>query len=882
MNSNFTHLIQVIYQSLGFEKTQAQSIQFQKSIQNQGIWTDILGKKTKKTKQDIDNFIIGGKKFPAAFKKNKTAAEQFILALKRAAIVAPVWMLVRAAMQSVFSLIAEQVKFLKDLETAMARIQIVGKGTKEEYNDLKISLISLASAYGVSASEALDAAKIFAQQGRTVDETFKLTRAAMIGVQVTGQDMKTIVNNLTAAIEGFNVPIENSISILDKWINVERQFAVTSADLADATKTAGATAHQLGVSMNTFFGDVTAIVELTRKSGAQAANALQFIYARLLSTGKKTVEQIAQIPYYLDKQGKATFEVTNEYRNLSDILGDLAGKWASFTEKQKLDIALQVASKKQLTSFLALMQNYNTSIEARIAALDSAGASEKAFGIMQETVAIKLEKVKTAWNALTIAVADTTEWKVFLDLQNSILLGLIEIINKKKAIEISVNKEKDINMKAIETQKTQLENLKELISLRDNYLKQPPKDQNQTILDKLNDSIKRLSENLPKGLKIAISGDMKKDLEGIEVAMDAINRREISINISKEFDIKRKELENRLQELNNALFWNPEKFGREEIVSEINEIQTRLNINSKNYIAELNKQLKIYEEQKAQKQAQLQVSNKISTIDENITLKEAERLDIEKQLNTIKNSGLYINGQILDVEIELIKNSLYLYDAHEKNLKLAELQNQKINASAEYVNKLIEHELELAKIRGASGLELFEAERRLKLMLYGESAINDSLTMRLEKEKAITQEKEDQKRATSEEVELMKIALRYGNAAAQEISRFLAGQRDLSRLTPDLQRIVKSRFGTAFEAAQASEFFRTGRGTSIFTPKELKTQAAVSEIRSFSQVSVNIPQINVNIDSESFVEKVKEAIAKELENKKSLINKKINEIVEES
>jgi hypothetical protein len=114
--------------------------------------------------------VVTGKQIQETFKGVGKEAKQsfqsmsdFSKALQRAAVVAPVWMLLRSAMMSVMNLVKSQIKFLFDMEDAMARIQIVGKGTAEQYDVLKQSLIGLSLAYGISSTEALKAAVIFAQ-----------------------------------------------------------------------------------------------------------------------------------------------------------------------------------------------------------------------------------------------------------------------------------------------------------------------------------------------------------------------------------------------------------------------------------------------------------------------------------------------------------------------------------------------------------------------------------------------------------------------------------------------------------------------------------------------------------------------------------------------
>lgn len=767
--------------------------------------------KTKVTTIFDKEGLVSGKKLEETFsnikdqtKKATPLMNQFGLAMQRALIVAPVWMASRWAIQAVTETIGEQIKFLKELDTAMARIQIVGQGTKEEYEGLKNTLVSLSVTYGTLSSAALDAAVIFAQQGRTVDETIKLTRAAMVASQVLGSDMRTTVDDLTAAIEGFNIPIEDSISIIDKWINVERQFAVTSKDLADATKVTGATANQMGISINAFLGDVTAVIEVTRKTGSEAARALQFIYARLLTTGAKSLTQIAKIPIYLDKSKKATFELTNTYRSATDVLDELAGKWDVLTNKEKLSIAENIASKRQLTVFMALMQNYNASLNARIAALNSTGRAEIAFGIIQETVAVKMQRLGASWNNLTNSIADTSAWKSTLDSLSAILVAIADTVNKQQELRRVGTEQQDVLQKEFETQKSQIKNLQELLQLRNEYLSRPPTDRNTEMLGKINEAIK----NVQDSGKVFIDVDTKDAINKLDILSEVVAKRQITADVNVKFDTKKKVLEQQLKELfkitpidftlglSSFEDWNIKNQKR---LLEIKAIQQELNNLGLERTAELTKNLSNLEQQKLAIQQSLEYRQAQANIENTLTEEDAEKLDIESKLNSARQSGVLTTQQLLDLEIKLVENSMFTLDQYQKRLKISELEAQRTAAIQQDRSKLISHELELLKIRGANLTQLTDAETALKIQLYGYDAIKNSLEYQFNLEKRITKEKMNQVDIGNDTIALYKIAKKYGDETAKAVSKVIMGKQTW-------QEFQSKRTGTKAQEA-FSEFF---------------------------------------------------------------------------
>ena len=639
----------------------------------------------------------------------------FVMALRRAIIVAPIWMATRFAMQSVFSLIQSQTKFIIDMEDAMARIQIVGKGTPEAFNNLKFSLIGLALAYGTSASEALNAAKIFAQQGKTVAETFSLTRAAMLGAQVLGQDVKTTTEDLTAAMNSFNIPAENAIGIIDKLINVEKQFAVTSIDLSAGIKTVGATANQMGVSLSALSGDITAVIEVTRKSGSEAARGLQFIYTRLLTSAKPLIEQLTGIKFYLDANGKATSSLTGTLRSATDVLDDLASKWGNLGNEQRLQVAESLGSKRQMVIINSLMDNYNRSLDARIASLTSAGSAEKAFNIIQETTSFKLKQLGTSWNALTSAISDTSAFKGAIDGLDAILLRFTYLINFEKGYRIDLAKQSAVQLADVETRQSQIDSIEELIKARTKLASAPPTVENLARLDLVTKALEANTTNYPE-LKIALTTPDAPELKtNITKIQDDLLKQKIAVRVGIDFAADAGVLQNRLKAIKQIT--NKKEYTEYELIT-----------------AKLTAE--VYERQKKEIEKQYLLAKAISRINtqdedagedkleyrEELTDAEKEQLNIERQ---VMNFSMLENATLeeqIQKRIELVTLATKSLLPHARAVELSKLETQLLDARMkkrdEELNKLASISMQYEKLDRTdyAGRRKLERVARLTLM----------------------------------------------------------------------------------------------------------------------------------------------------------------------
>jgi len=779
--------------------------------------------------------------------------EQFGLALRRALIVAPVWMALRSAMMGLISLVRENVKFLVELESGLARIKIVGQGTEEEFKRLGTTLTALGVVYGVTASDAIKAAATFAQQGRNVTETIELTRVSALAAKVLGQDINDAVDNITAGINSFNLGYRNAITLVDKWINVERNFAVTGDDLARATKVAGSTANAFGVSISAFLGDVTAVIEKTRQSGDAAANALKFIYARLLTNGRRVLERFAKVPIFLKNGTEATFEQTKVLRSATDVLDDLASKWSRVGSAERTEIAIQVASKRQSNAFLALMDNYNRSLDARISALTSAGQAERAFGIEQDTTKFKVQQLTSAWNLLATAVADTRPFKGALDFFTDMAEAVTFLIDRQKAYEAEAIRQGRIVQAGIDKQKNELAVVQELIELRTKLNARPISEKNNQRLEAINQALKEIAETSPQ-IASALENQIPEAIKNqVTKLQEDLSRKEIVWNVKLQFAGQIAALEDKLKGMSkdrtlfNAYLGDTkeEQKIREELMAirkkENDEIKKQIALNDANVLA-----MQI---------AAISVEDAESESEE-LTKQEEERLNIEEQLAEFSLQFADNQEAIVSKEIELVKQSTFAYGIHEKTTKLADLHNKliqtRLQQELQEKNYLIDLTLQEMRLRGATQAQIDLVQAALEKQVFGEDKLRNDLSLRLKLEEDITKEKLNQTEIGRESLKLYDISQKYGISVATEIGKFITGQIDFSRLRemPKIFEIFKKEYVERFKEIQASLFLGIPfKGFGNFGGPRMNAPGASIPVPEYNNIALNLTKQLVKISS---------------------------------
>ena len=183
--------------------------------------------------------------------------------------------------------------------------------------------------------------------------------------------------------------------------------------------------------------------------------------------------------------------------------------------------------------------------------------------------------------------------------------------------------------------------------------------------------------------------------------------------------------------------------------------------------------------------------------------------------------------------------------------------------------KLISHELELVKIRGASGRELFNIETQLNGQLYGVNLITSSLDYQLNLEKQILQEKVGQFKISKENATLAKIAMEEGAEMARGAAEILTGMREMPSAGTRLGEVMKEFFPTETEAEQLNNLLKD-LGLSM-------EQMATSQVRPIGDLQKLLPQsitpnFPINTTVQNINVSVTEQLSKEL-NKEELSTK---------
>lgn len=326
---------------------------------------------------------------------------------------------------------------VKELDAAMTETAVV---TDFSVNDMWEQLpeyTKMANNLGTSTLGAYETATLFYQQGLKTNEVMQVSIETMKMARIAGMDYVEATNMMTAALRGFNMEI-NEVSaqrVNDVYSELAKITASDTQEISTAMTKTASIAHNANMEFETTAAFLSQIIETTRESAETAGTAMKTIIARFTELKKDPNEIVSvdgeevnanKVEAALRSVGVALRDTNGEFRQLDDVFLDLASKWDSLSTNQQRYVATMAAGSRQQSRFIAMMSDYDRTIELVDAAYNSAGSSQEQFEKTVESLESKLNRLHNAWQGFTMGIANNAIIKTSIDL----LTKFVSAINK--------------------------------------------------------------------------------------------------------------------------------------------------------------------------------------------------------------------------------------------------------------------------------------------------------------------------------------------------------------------------------------------------------------------------------------------------------------------
>lgn len=328
--------------------------------------------------------------------------------------------LVHEAIRGVKTAFREAINTINELDASATDIaMLVGNGRANAYS-LIGEYNELAKDLHATTKQVNDAAVDWIRQGKSMAETATLIEQSLVFSKVAMIDSSTATKNLTSAMKGYGLAVEDVASIVDKLAALDSKAAVTANDLAVAMSKTASSANIGGVSMDRLLGYIAAVQETTQKSAEVVGESIKTIFARMgnVKLGRfldDDGEDLSDVEATLSHYGIALRNAEGDFRNFGTVLDEVYARWDKFAGVDMRTIAQAFAGTRQQENFLVLMQNYGKALEYAGVAADSSGVAMKKFMAYEDSIAAKANEFAAAMEGLTLDTFDSELIKDIID-----------------------------------------------------------------------------------------------------------------------------------------------------------------------------------------------------------------------------------------------------------------------------------------------------------------------------------------------------------------------------------------------------------------------------------------------------------------------------------
>lgn len=320
----------------------------------------------------------------------------------------------------------QAVESVKTLDKAMTETAVVTNfSVADMWRDLP-KYTKLANELGATTQGAYETMTLYYQQGLDQQATFEIGAETMKMARIAGLDYAQTTDMMTAALRGFNMEL-NEVSaqrINDVYSNLAAKTASNTQELGEAMERTASIAHSAGMSFEGTAAFLAQMIETTREAPENLGTAMKTIVARFQELKKNPLEisevegeevSFNKIDAALKTIGVDLVATNGQFRNLDEVFLDISKKWGSLTQMQQRYIATVSAGSRQQSRFIAMVGNYDRTMELMEYANESAGASQEQFNKTLDSFEAKMNRLQNAWQQFTMSIANNTFVKGAVD-----------------------------------------------------------------------------------------------------------------------------------------------------------------------------------------------------------------------------------------------------------------------------------------------------------------------------------------------------------------------------------------------------------------------------------------------------------------------------------
>ena len=318
---------------------------------------------------------------------------------------------------------------MKNVDSALVVVRKVSDASSAELLALKERAYEVGAAYGVLASDYLNAAAEMTRAGYR-DQAGDLAELAT-KLQLVGDVSQDVANQFLIATDKsykMNGNYQKLSETIDKLNEIDNNFATSFEKVADGIGLLAPVAAQANVSFDEMAAAIGTVTAVTQRSGTEAARALRSLFINILKDTTTeiedgvtwTVDEINSLSDALKKYAPEVVkaaEATGDLINPMEALAALAQSYKDglLTNQDLFEITSGLGGKLRTSQLLALIQNWDMYNQMLDKTAEAAGSADKEVQNALDSWEVKLNQLKNTFTDFVQKSLSTDFIKGLLD-----------------------------------------------------------------------------------------------------------------------------------------------------------------------------------------------------------------------------------------------------------------------------------------------------------------------------------------------------------------------------------------------------------------------------------------------------------------------------------
>jgi TP901 family phage tail tape measure protein len=332
-----------------------------------------------------------------ALGRGKITLDNFGMATDNAIRKVLLWQIAIEAVYGMRRRLTDMIDSWKDLELTLSRISITtGKVGDQLYKYFQ-QVSDIAIEFGMPIDQTLRGMDLALRATARITDATKreqtavqLLRDTSILANLSGMQYSQSIDIMVGSLRQMGMNLDEGGKLLDKWVKVSKNAAVSVNDLAQGFAIMADAASEAGMTVDQVNGVIAALSETVTLGPTEVGNAIRSLMSTLYNTESINLMQ---------KFGVAIEDATGNAKSFWDIMSQLSAMQMSgvLTESQWLALARAAGGgARRYAQFLALLSNWNAAMRiSQISSLAQGDALDANRKIV-DTLANSFDKFKAA------------------------------------------------------------------------------------------------------------------------------------------------------------------------------------------------------------------------------------------------------------------------------------------------------------------------------------------------------------------------------------------------------------------------------------------------------------------------------------------------------